>query len=341
MSWTMVDTRSGERPVVAFTGDALFVGDTGRTDLLGEDERPRLSSALHDSVFGKLLPLGDHVILCAGHGGGSVCGGSILERDESTLGHERLFNPSLQVSERAAFERAKLEERHLKAPNMEARIEPWNTAGRHPSIVCDPEPTPLDLGPFTERMEQGAQVLDVRMPQAFAAGHIPGSVNIWRQGVQAYLGWVVPTGQDVLLVTDDDDEVPGLLRELVRIGWDEVAGHLRGGFESWQNAGRPLASFGTIDTEGLRSRLRKDEVLVLDVRKPDEWEEGTLEDAQQVFVGHLQSRLDELPRDRPLVTMCSVGHRAGIAASLLKREGFEQVHNYLGGYTAWSQQEQG
>jgi hydroxyacylglutathione hydrolase len=224
---------------------------------------------------------------------------------------------------------------------METRIEPWNTSGRYPSIVRDPEPTPLELGPFTERMEQGAQVLDVRMPQAFAAGHIPGSVNIWRQGVQAYLGWVVPTGQDVLLVTDDDDEVPGLLRELVRIGWDEVAGHLRGGFESWQNAGRPLASFGTIDTEGLRSRLRKDEVLVLDVRKPDEWEEGTLEDAQQVFVGHLQSRLDELPRDRPLVTMCSVGHRAGIAASLLKREGFEQVHNYLGGYTAWSQQEQG
>jgi hydroxyacylglutathione hydrolase len=335
LTWVLIDTRSAPAPLLAFTGDTLFVGDTGRTDLLGERERPRLSNALYDSLFERLLPLGDHVLLCAGHGGGSVCGGAILERDESSLGYERAFNRALQQREREAFARMKLDEKHLKAPNMETRIEPWNTSGEYPSVLRPPGTEPLDVGAFMERMEDDAVVVDTRMPQAFAGGHVPRSLSIWSGGVAAYLGWVVPTGRQVLLVGEKDDDVAAVVRTLLRIGWDEYAGHLRGGFEAWQNAGRPIATLPTVDTDGVRAQLRNERALVLDVRKPDEWEEGSVPDSLQIFVGHLESRMDEVPRDRPLVVMCSVGHRASVAVSLLKRAGFERVSNYLGGFTAW------
>lgn len=339
LTWVLIDTRSAPAPLLAFTGDTLFVGDTGRTDLLGERERPRLSYALYDSLFERLLPLGDHVLLCAGHGGGSVCGGAILERDESSLGYERAFNRALQKREREAFARMKLDEKHLKAPNMEARIEPWNTSGDFPAVVRPPETRPLSVGELAERMKDGAVVVDARMPQAFAGGHVPGSLSIWSEGVAPYLGWVVPTRRPVLLVSESDDDVPDLVRTLLRIGWDEYAGHLRGGFEAWQNAGRPVATLATIDTDGVRAQLENERALVLDVRKPDEWERGSVPGSLQIFLGHLESRIDEVPRDRPLVVMCSVGHRASVAASLLKRAGFDRVSNYLGGFTAWQRAE--
>lgn len=111
MSYAVADPSCGEAPVMVFTGDALFVNDVGRTDLYGPEEGPRLASSLYDSIFSKLLPLGDGVILCPGHGAGSVCGLNIADRDESTLGIERVQNPVLQIKNRDDFIKYKVAER--------------------------------------------------------------------------------------------------------------------------------------------------------------------------------------------------------------------------------------
>jgi hydroxyacylglutathione hydrolase len=103
MSYTLADLETGKEPVMVFTGDALFVGDVGRTDLYGPEEAPRMASNLYDSIFNKILPLGDQVILCPAHGAGSVCGGAISKREYSTLGLERIYNPVLQKRRRKSL----------------------------------------------------------------------------------------------------------------------------------------------------------------------------------------------------------------------------------------------
>ncbi|HJL14558.1 MAG TPA: MBL fold metallo-hydrolase [Sandaracinaceae bacterium LLY-WYZ-13_1] len=337
LSFTLADTSETDDPFAVFTGDALFVGDTGRTDLYGEDEKERLARDLHQSLFEKLLPLGDGVLLFPAHGSGSVCGGDISDRDMSSLGFERLHNAKLEA-ELDAFVKMKTQEPHLVPPYFR-RMEEWNQKGNAPIHARVPVPPPLSPGEVAERVEGGALVIDARLPQAYAGGHIPGSLNIWQGGLSAYLGWMVEHGTPIVLVLPEHASVEAVTRILMRIGYDEVVGYLRGGFESWQNDGRLVGRIGTLDTRALRAKMRAKEVTVLDVRKPSEWEDEAVEGALRIFVGDLPKRLDEVPKDRPVVSMCAVGHRGGIGASVLARHGFEAVYNYLGGAKAWKQEQ--
>jgi hydroxyacylglutathione hydrolase len=334
LSFAVVDTSSSDDPVLVLTGDALFIGDTGRTDLYGEGEKERLARTLHQSLFEQILPLGDGVLLFPAHGSGSICGGSISDRDGSSLGYERLHNRRLSA-DRGAFVRMKRAEEHVVPPYFR-RMEEWNQRGTAPIHARLPLLAPLSPGELAERMESGVAVIDARMPQAFAGGHVPGSYNIWLEGLSQYVGWIVPPGDELALVLPEDASVEAVTRTLLRVGYDEIAGYLRGGFERWQNEGRPIARIATIDTDALAPRVRRGEVTVLDVRKPGERAAGGIEGSVDIFVGELEARIGEVPRDRPLVTTCTVGHRGGLAASILARHGFERIANYLGGTNAWS-----
>lgn len=335
LTFSVSDTSSGEGAVMAFTGDALFVGDTGRVDLLGPEHAAHMAGMLYDSLVHKILPLGDGVLVYPAHGSGSVCGGAISDRDVSSIGLERLHNPGFNAGGLQEFVRRKLAEQHLVPPYFR-RMEEWNQQGNAPIHERLPVPPALSPGEIAERVAQGAVIVDARMPQAFAGGHIPGSYSVWRDGLAAYLGWVVAPERSLVLVLPEDAAIEGVMRTLLRIGFDHVDGYLRGGFESWQNQGHEVERHGTIDTADLASMLRRDEdVLIVDVRTPAECEQGTIEGACSVFVGELEKRLDEIARDRPVVTMCSVGHRGALAASILARHGFREVYNYLGGYQAW------
>jgi hydroxyacylglutathione hydrolase len=192
-------------------------------------------------------------------------------------------------------------------------------------------------------MSSGALVIDARTPQAFAGGHIPGSYNIWLDGIASYLGWIVPHGTPVVLVLPDGAGREEVTRTLLRLGYDEIVGYLHGGFTSWQNEGRELERFGTLDTVRLQSRLdeKTDEPFLLDVRKPSEVAEGSIPGAEAIFLGELERRADEVPRDRDVITMCGVGSRASIAASILARKGHRRVFNYLGGFSAWMSRDDG
>jgi len=224
MSYVLAES---EESVLVFTGDALFVGDVGRTDFYGPEEAPGLAGALYDSIFNKILPLGDGVILCPAHGAGSVCGGKISARDESTIGIERTQNPVLQLKNREDFIEYKVSEHHERPPYFR-QMEKYNLGGP-PLLGRLPIPSPRTPIEFKEEMERGATVVDARTPSAFGGAHIKGSYSIWLEGLPAYAGWVLTYEKPILLVLECSDHLDTAVRYLVRIGYDNIVGYLRGG----------------------------------------------------------------------------------------------------------------
>lgn len=333
MSYALTDLASGEATVMVFTGDALFVGDVGRIDLYGPEEAPRLASNLYDSIFNKLLPLGDGVILYPAHGGGSVCGINIANRDESTLGIEKAQNPLLQMT-RDTFIKHKVAEQPEK-PHYFRQMEKYNRQGP-PLLGCMPLPSPLTPTEFREEMEKGAVVVDTSEPAAFGGAHIKGAYSIWLEGLPIFGGWVLAYDRPILLVLEDEGHLEKAARYLIRAGYDRIEGYLKGGTEGWYNAGFPVESLPLLSVHQLKDRLdRGEELAVLDTRGQDEWDSGHKKEALHIYVGHLEARLAEVPADKPVAVICNVGHRAGLGASILLRAGYREVYNVLGSVKAW------
>lgn len=333
MSYALVDLSSGPATVMVFTGDALFVDDVGRTDLYGPEEASRMAANLYDSIFDKILPLGDGVILCPAHGAGSVCGLNIGERDESTLGIERAQNPLLQKS-REDFIKHKVAEQPEK-PYYFSQMEKYNLTGA-PLLGCLPLPSPLTPSEFKEEMGKGAVVVDTSEPAAFGGAHIKGAYSIWLGGLPVFAGWVLSYNQPILLVLEDQGHLDRAVRYLIRAGYDNIKGYLKDGTEGWYNAGFPTESLPLLSVHQLKDKIdRGEDLLVLDTRGQDEWESGHIEGALHLYVGHLEQRLAEVPGDKPIAVICNVGHRAGLGASVLLRAGCKEVYNVLGSVKAW------
>jgi len=333
ISIALADKASGEEPVAVFTGDALFIGDVGRTDFF-PDKAEEVAGLLYDSIFRKLLPLGDHVILWPAHGAGSVCGGGISSREFSTLGYERKHNPALQKKDRQEFIRHKVSERHYKPPYFK-RMEKYNLEGPPPLDEL-PRPVPMTVGRFAEAMEEGMLAVDIRSPEAFAGAHIPGTLSIPLDMIPAFAGYLLPYDRKILLIAQDADDVETAVRCFVRIGYDDLAGYLDGELRVWETSGRPYASIPVLHARDLERRMSSGQKFtLLDVRSEDEWRKGHLPGALHVYLGDLPSQLDGIPRDCPVTTFCASGRRAIIAASLLRNSGFTQVEDSLGSMSAW------
>ena len=334
VSYVLRDLKTGKVPIMAFCGDALFVSDTGRIDLYGPLQSERLASSLYDSLFQRLLPLGDGTILCPAHGAGSLCGANIADRDDSTLGIERLQNPGLQVAGKSEFVKRKMAET-LERPPYFKQMETFNRAGP-PLLKKFPSPPALAPAEFAKEIEQGALLLDASEPAAFAGAHIPGAYSIWLEGVSHFPGWFFPYGRPILLVLGDPAQLDAAVKFLVRLGYDDIGGYLRGGIEGWYNSARPIQSLGALSVQSLKEKLDgREDLTVLDVRDEAEWESGHIQGAQHIYVGHIEERISEISRNRPVAVLCHVGRRASIAASLLQRAGFKNIYNVLGSITAW------
>ncbi|MDO9092487.1 MAG: MBL fold metallo-hydrolase [Rubrivivax sp.] len=331
LSYAVYLKDAGDKCWGVFTGDALFVGDTGRTDLPDPDKTGDNAGILYDAIHRKIAPLGDQTLLFPAHGAGSACGGNISERDDSTLGIEKESNAVFKDSRRD-FVAHKLAEKmarppyflHMEKVNLLAgRPLPW------PSTVQVLQPAD-----FQQRMKEGL-VIDTRSPEAFAAAHIPGAHNIWLEGVPAFGGWIATERTRIFLVADGPEAGELAVLSLARIGIDSVEGVLAKGMEAWRDQGLPMESFATTSASETAIWMQQGRVHVLDVRDDYEWDEKHIPGAVHRYVGHLEDKLPLLPKDSDIVVHCSVGHRSGLAASILKRNGFTQVHNMLGGLTAW------
>jgi hydroxyacylglutathione hydrolase len=338
VSWALFDeTRSKDAPWLVFTGDFLFVGDVGRPDLLGEEARKTLARQLYHSVFEKLPVLPDFTEVYPGHGAGSLCGKAIGSRGSSTVGYERRFNEALQPKEESQWVASLLKGMPI-APPYFLRMKKVNAEG--PKVLG---PKPLGQKRFTaqevhERVCEHCLVLDVRSKEAFAAAHVPGSINIpLGRNLPTWAGWVLPYDHPILIVPDDREDVPEVVKHLLRVGFDDVQGYLAGGLDDWETHGFELGRLKTESVHGLAARLARkaDRPFVLDVRTQAEWDAGRVEGALHIHGGKLQERMTEVPKDRPVTVVCGSGYRASIAASFLKREGHDDVTNVLGGMAAW------
>lgn len=313
-----------------FTGDSLFIGDTGRTDLTDAARTAENAGLLYDAVHARVLTLGDEALVLPAHGAGSACGGNVADRDHSTIGMEKAGN-KVAVLGRDGFIAHKCAERLARPPYFR-HMENVNLM---PGRPMEERPLPwLAPDDFAVAMED-AIVIDTREVEAFAGGHVPGSYSIWRNGLAPYGGWVAGPESRILLIASDTDAATEARLALARLGLDGVAGALAGGFDAWRNGGHPIATLGTLSAAALVEHLQ--DVTVLDVREVSEFEDGHIPGARHCVVGHLEDRLGRLalPRDAPIAVTCSVGHRGSLGASILARHGHRAVFNLLGGMTAW------
>ncbi len=332
ISLALYDTGSGEQPLGVFTGDALFIGDVGRTDFF-PDRLQETAGLLYESIFDKLLPLGDQVILFPAHGAGSVCGAGMADRDFSTLGFERQTNPALQVDTKNDFIQSKIREKHTKPPYF-SRMEEYNLKGA-PPVEPVFSPQPLGADQFEQAMQEGMLAIDIRSPEAFAGAYIPGSMAIPLEMLPAFAGWFLPYEQDLGLIVDSYHNVQMARRFLTRIGYDRVVGFLEQGLHEWEIRGKYYETIPAIYAGEIQRRIREEESFtLLDVRTDNEYEQGHLPNAQHIFLGELPDRLGEIGPARPITTFCGSGQRAIIAASLLKKHGFKQVEDSLGSMQA-------
>jgi hydroxyacylglutathione hydrolase len=320
--------------LLVFTGDTLFVSSVGRTDLYGKEAQPSQAQKLYTSIHEKLLPLGDHVIIYPAHGAGSVCGHGISDQDFSTLGYEKKTNPFLQLGTEAFVQLAMSEE--MLVPPYFRKMEDYNLNGP-PLLRGLPAPEPFGLAEFEQQTQQpDAVVVDTRMPYAFAGAFIPSSLSLWLGGTSAYPGWILNYDQKILFVHERKSDMNTVARHFWRLGFDNLHGFLCPDISEWHDMGKPISHLGTMSASELKERLEKNPLLVVDVREPSEWKDGCIEGAERIFFGHLAAKAGSLPRDKPVAVVCSVGQRASTGASILKKEGFKEVYNILGGMTAWT-----
>lgn len=331
MCFAVYPQDAGEKCWGVFTGDTIFVGDTGRTDLSDPTQTAQNAGILYDSVHNKLAPLGDQALILPSHGAGSACGGNISERDDSTLGIERATNPVFKLS-RTEFVDLKVSEK-LPRPPYFSHMEVVNLTGGRP-MPSSPGDHVLAPKAFHDRMKEGL-VIDTRSPEAFAGAHIKGSYNIWLEGLPAFGGWIANERSGVLLIVDQPEKAPAAVASLARIGIDGVEGVLVKGVEAWREEGFPIESLGTTSAQEAARWMQEGSIYLLDVRDDMEWDEKHIPGAHHTFVGYLEENPPSLSKERRIVVHCSVGHRSGLAVSILRRQGFTDVYNMLGGLTAW------
>jgi hydroxyacylglutathione hydrolase len=307
LSYLVYPPESNESLMV-FTGDTLFAGSVGRTDLYGKPAQPAQAEKLRDSLHEKLLPLGDHVLVYPAHGQGSVCGHGITNQEPTTIGYEKKTNPYLQLSKEEFIRKALSLE--LVVPHYFKSMEELNLNG--PPLLSElSHPKPLSLQVFEEEMQQhNMTVMDTRNPYAYAGSHIPNSLSIWLKGTSVYPGWLLDIDQYIVFILERKCDIKKATARLRRLGFDNMCGYLCGGMNAWQEAGKPINHTGTMSVFDLKEKMAKAEVTLLDVRKPIEWkEDGYIEGAKLMFFADIPNQAHTLPRDKPLAVICSVGNR--------------------------------
>ena len=316
LSYALTD---GSDPVAVFTGGSLLYGATGRPDLLGPDHTDALVRHQHASAHKLADALPDETEVYPTHGFGSFCATAQSDATASTIGQEKRSNPVLTLDEENYV--CELLDGLAAWPAYYAHMAPANSAGPDAPDLSLPEPA--DAAELRRRIEAGEWVVDLRNRTAFAAGHAPGTLNFGLDGAfSTYVGWLIVWGTPVTLLGETAASVAQAQRELVRIGIDRPAAHATGGPEGWSID--PPVSFPTATFADLEQVRHHREVVVLDVRRADEFGSARIEGAVNIPVHELPRRIAEVPAGEVWVH-CAAGYRASIAASFLDAAGRRPV----------------
>jgi hydroxyacylglutathione hydrolase len=329
----VTDEEKSQRPWAVLTGDTLFIGDVGRPDLSKTHTPPQLAGLMYDSLHNKLLTLPDDVLVYPAHGAGSLCGRNMRAERSSTIRTERLTNYALQIRSRDEFIRQ-------MTTNLPARPDYFledaaiNRTGATPLTEL-PKLKPISAAELKSMLERGATALDVRPGDEFAAGHVPGSVNIALSGQFAsWAGAVLGLSSRPVLIAGNADQLSEARLRLARVGIEDLTGFLDGGVDGWSRAGFELTKTPQMTVQELSTRLGDRNLQVLDVRRQGEWDAGHIAGADWYPLDRFKAALPSLEPNATVAAHCKGGYRSIIACSLLQRAG-HNVINVIGGFDAW------
>jgi len=318
------------------TGDALFIGDVGRPDLLASVgvTAEELGRMLYDSVQNKLMGLPDEVRVFPAHGAGSACGKNLSTEKQSTIGEQRRLNYACQPMSEDAFLDV-VTEGQSAAPAYFVYNATLNKAERS---VRDTDATipPLTDEQVDAALAAGAILVDARDQQEFAAGHLKGSISIPTDGRLAEtVGTVLdPTQQFVILASDEEAQETAV--RFHRIGFDQVLGHVADPERYLLAREERVERSSRLTVTQVEEICEVDDVQLIDIRNVGELAGGTIPGAVHLPLAELPGRIDELDPQRPVVLYCAGGWRSNVGASLLRARGFTDVSDVVGGYNAWA-----
>ncbi len=328
-----------------FTGDTLFVGDVGRSDLAQkatEITMKDLAGLLYDSLHNKLFPLADDVIVYPAHGPGSSCGKNLGPGTQSTIGEEKQFNYALKAANKEDFIKEVTE--GIAPPPQYFPVNAKINKEGYDSLesILAQGMQQLTVPVFKDILSnKEVIILDTREADIFTRGFIPESVFIGLEGRFAeWAGSLLPFDVPILLVTEPGKEKETIIR-LARVGFHKIEGYLDGGFNAWQNAGETIDMIIDIEADELMMDIPHDtNLIVVDVRRQPEFAEGHLKNALNITLSDMTdpASMANLEEHQNLYIHCAGGYRSVIAASLLKRQGFHNLRNILGGWNKIKEQ---
>ena len=327
-----------------FTGDTLFVGDVGRPDLAQKDNEitiEDLAGMLYDSLHEKIMPLADDVIVYPAHGAGSSCGKNLGSETFSTIGTQKQTNYALQPQTKEDFIIAVTD--GLAAPPQYFPINAKINKEGYESLdtVLANGLKALTVAAFKEQITTFEPViLDTRNATLFTQGFIPGAISIGLEGRFAeFAGSILPFDKAILLVCEPGTEKESIVR-LARVGFENIIGHLAGGFDAWAKEGEPIDLIIDVEADELAMDLPFDpNMVIVDVRKTSEFDKGHIKEALTIPLDELTdpASMANFDDNQNIYIHCAGGYRSVIASSLIKRQGIHNIRNVIGGFKAISE----
>ncbi|MEQ8715487.1 MAG: MBL fold metallo-hydrolase [Cyclobacteriaceae bacterium] len=332
-TYLLIDEQDNHHAI--FTGDTLFIGDVGRPDLAVKSDLTErdLAGHLYDSLHNKIMTLADDVIVYPAHGAGSQCGKNLSDEKQSTVGQQRQFNYALQDMTKDQFIDVVTDGLAAPPAYFPENVRINKSGYENIDHVMDRNLKALSVDEFKAEVADGAIILDTRIPDQFEKGFVKGAYSIGLDGTFAvWVGTLFDINQKLVLVTAEGKQEESVLR-LARVGFENVAGYLKGGVEAWSGAGESLETIDSIKGEEISTYQAKG-LTVMDVRRNPEFDTEHIEGALNVPLKDLEQNLDKVDPEQQYLVHCLGGYRSMIASSILKRNGINNIVNVWGGWNS-------
>jgi hydroxyacylglutathione hydrolase len=337
ISFLLSDTAKADEPVGIFTGDFVFVGDIGRPDLLEEAAgligTADVGARQMFTSLKRFAELPDYLQVWPAHGAGSACGKALGAVPSTTVGYEKLFGWAFQIEDEEEFVEALLAGQP-EAPVYFAEMKKVNKVG--PNVLHGgPHPALLPCNRLEQLAKSDTIIVDTRSAEQFAAGYVPGTINIPQEMMASWAGWLLKYDKPYYLIVDPAD-LEDVKHSLTYIGLDNIAGYFEtSSVAMLEQNGLALDSYDMAHPAELVDQINAGEVELIDVRGQGEWDESHIPGARHFMLGYLCNQAEEVINGKPIVVQCQSSARGAIGASILKKKGAGQVINMVGGMTAW------